>query len=172
MHAPTHAARWTSTRFPIRIGAAVLALGALPILLVQIGCAARNPVPVVGRLPYSGPELAVDRSGPTALIVMQAPTPGWAITFDHMGEAFQERSVFVTLTPPDPSFAYAQVIVEQRLATSVARDVTVRLFARVERPQGQERADGPYSLVLEAAPPAREAAEEPATGENVPGATP
>jgi hypothetical protein len=99
-------------------------------LLLPIGCLSRSTAPSVEAAPYVGPPLAFDESGATTVLVMTAPTPGWQMSLDRVDEKFRSREVFVTLRKPFPGYAYAQVEVLQRLATTAPREQALVLFVR------------------------------------------
>ena len=83
---------------------------------------------------------------------MAAPTPGWGVGVDRVVEAFKQRDIFVTIQPPDPTYLYAQVIVEQRVMTNVPGDIAARLFARVLSSDPKKPTNPPFSLVAMVAP--------------------
>ncbi len=96
-----------------------------------IGCASSPPAPGASTSPYEGPSLSLvtDESG--VVVVAQAPTPGWTLRLDQIREGFDSRDVYVTIIRPDPTLVYPQMIVEQRLATTVRADEHANILARV-----------------------------------------
>lgn len=86
------------------------------------------------------------------MVVMTAPTPGWRVGVDRVDEGFLRRDIFLTIQPPDPTVAYAQAVVTQRVATNVAGNVTARLFVRIVRPDLAEDVDKAYSRALVSEP--------------------
>ncbi|HYE63447.1 MAG TPA: hypothetical protein VD997_15755 [Phycisphaerales bacterium] len=115
------------------------------VLLAQIGCTGRPALPETTSEPYLGPPLAIDTSGSEHMVVIQAPTPGWVATLDRVAEQHRHQGVYLTLRRPDPSFVYPQVIVEQRVATTVPTQTPVRVYARVLAP-GKKDSSAPYVL--------------------------
>jgi hypothetical protein len=126
--------------FPPARPAAALAA----ILLVQIGCQSRPSLPDTTSDPYRGPGLTLDTSKPEYDIVVQAPTPGWVISLDRVAEQYRHHAVFVSLRRPNPGFLYPQVIVEQRVATTVPTSRTIKVYARILDPD-DTRSSRPYS---------------------------
>jgi len=141
-----------SMRF--RLCQATGALFAACVLLVHIGCAARNSVPQTTSGSYVGPPLSLVRENGATFVLFEAPTPGWAISLDQVVDAFKRRDAFVTIRLPNPEYTYAQVVVEQRVATTMPQDQTARLFVRFLKHDAKATTDDPYRLVhsLEPAP--------------------
>lgn len=94
--------------------------------------------------PYRGPAITLDSTGPRHLIVVEAPSPGWRVSFDELGESGQD--VYITITRPDPALLYPQVIVEQRMDSTVPTGQPVRVMARVVEFGGNA---GVYGLAVE-----------------------
>lgn len=139
-------------------------VGAAIFLFAEIGCATRNSVPEVTSVAYQGPPLVLNREARTATVVMSAPSPGWRVGVDRIDEGFHRRDIFLTIQPPDPAVQYAQVVVEQRVATTVVADVTARLFARTIRPDGADASGVAYSRVLVSDPVQDQTDAEKASG--------
>jgi len=95
--------------------------------------------------PYQGPGLRVDSEPKVHHLVFTAPTPGWGVVIDRTTETPGAQRVFATIRRPNPQFIYPQVLVEQRVATSVPRDQPVEVFVRVL--EFDARASGAYSPV-------------------------
>jgi hypothetical protein len=105
--------------------------------------------PPVSEDAYAGPAVALDStSGPNHLIRLSAPSPGWSFTFDQVGPA--EGDVFVTVTGPNAEYMYPQVIVEQRLDSTVGASKPVRVFVRV-LDFGAKPVTAPYRLAGQSA---------------------
>lgn len=139
----------TTARRPIRfqLCQATGALFAACVLLVHIGCAARNSVPQTTSGAYVGPPLSLVHEDDATHILFSAPSPGWAITLDQVVDAFKRRDAFVTIRLPNPEHAYAQVVVEQRVATAMPQDQAARLFVRFLKHDAKATFEDPYRLV-------------------------
>lgn len=92
---------------------------------------------------YSGPQIAVDSSGPQHIVVLSAPSAGWQVALDRVKPSLEATEVFVTLTRPNPAYMHAQQIVEQRLASTVQKRDSIRVLARIVD-FGASPADAPY----------------------------
>lgn len=114
-----------------RISAALIAFALVAAFQTVIGCTGRPALPATSSDPYVGPPLALDSSGPEHMVVIQAPTPGWVATLDRVAEQHRHQAVFITVRRPNPAFLYPQVIVEQRVATTIPTTGPVRVYARV-----------------------------------------
>ena len=145
---PTTRAR-TASRRPLH---ARIALVALLGVSLQIGCWARQSVNPEVRGRYHGPPLVLTPGTAGHDVVFTAPTPGWSISLDRSVERFERREIFVTLRRPNPAYSYAQVTVEQRLATGAPTSTTVALFARVIAFEAHAK-HVPYEEVASAATP-------------------
>jgi hypothetical protein len=62
-------------------------------------------------------------------------------------DAFKRRDAFVTIRLPNPEYAYAQVVVEQRVATTIPPDLTARLFVRFLKHDSKATFEDAYRLV-------------------------
>lgn len=131
------------------------ALFAAFVLLVHIGCAARNSVPQTTSGEYVGPPLALIREDNTTHILFTAPSPGWSVALDQIVEAFKRRDAYVTIRLPNPEYAYAQVVVEQRVATTIPTDLAARLFVRFLKHDAIATYEDPYRLVHSLEPAAK-----------------
>ena len=147
----------TTARRPIRfrLCQATGALFAACVLLVHIGCAARNSVPQTTSGSYVGPPLSLVHENDATHILFSAPSPGWTITLDEVVDAFKRRDAFVTIRLPNPEYAYAQVVVEQRVATTIPRDQTARLFVRFLKHDTKATMDDAYRFVHSIEPVAK-----------------
>jgi hypothetical protein len=145
----------TFRRYRPQLKVATGALVAVCVLLVDIGCSTRNSVPQTTSGAYVGPPLSLVQEEGATLILFAAPSPGWAVALDQVVEAFKRRDAFVTIRLPDPAYAYAQVVVEQRVVTTIPQDLTARLFVRFLKHDAPAGYDEPYRLVhaLEPAQP-------------------
>ncbi len=81
-------------------------------------------------------------------IVVSSPSPGWQVHLDRVEEGFQTRSVYLTVIRPGPDFNYPQTPVEQRVMTSVSKDLTAHVLGRCVPFGPLDRAKGPYAAVL------------------------
>lgn len=122
------------------------ALGAS--LLVLIGCASRMAPPERTSHPYQGPPIRLDDSGESLSVVVSSPSPGWQVHLDRIEEGFQTRNVYLTIIRPGPDFQYPQTTVEQRVMTSVSKDLTAHVLGRCVAFGPLDRAKGPYAAVL------------------------
>lgn len=98
---------------------------------MQIGCWARQSVNPEVRGRYHGPPLTLEVGPSTHEVIFTAPSPGWTISLDRSLDRFERRELFVTIRRPNPAYAYAQVVVEQRLATNAPSTTQTALYARV-----------------------------------------
>lgn len=132
------------------MGRLALAAGVIGALSAAVGCGGGPEMPRVAEGIYAGPVLSVDSSGRHHVVVMEAPTPGWAITLDRDLEVREYRQAFVTVTRPNPALVHPQVIVKQNLLTSVESRYPVRVFARLLDYQSTAT-DGEYKLAADGA---------------------
>lgn len=131
----------------------------LPLALFIGGCGGGLPAPRIADGAYEGPPLSIDQSGRTAVVVMEAPTPGWSVTVDRSSEARDHWQAFVTIRRPNPAYMYAQMIVKQNLLTTVESRRPLRVYARVLEFADQS-IDGEYREAVRAAPSTTEPAIE------------
>jgi hypothetical protein len=85
--------------------------------------------PTTSTDPYRGPAITLDSTGPRHLIIVEAPSPGWTVSFDQVGQSGED--VHITITRPDPGLLYPAVIVEQRMDSTLPAGQPVRVLARV-----------------------------------------
>lgn len=105
-----------------------LALLASPLLLAACG----SNLPVTARTSaYTGPSAAIDSSGRTHAVVIQAPTPGHTVTLDAVRDRLDGREALITIRQPDPRYLVPQVIVEQRVGTDVPTSTPLDVFIRI-----------------------------------------
>lgn len=107
-----------------------LALGALLGAAVLAGAGCRSNKPSLSDARYDGPPIQIDRSGRVYRLIMEAPTPGWTFTLDHVTPSLDKATVTVTARKPDPSYMYPQVIVTQELLTTVETSFPIDVYAR------------------------------------------
>lgn len=129
--------------------------GAL-LIAFAAGCGGGAPTPRIADGAYDGPPLSIDQSGRTAVVIMEAPTPGWSVTVDRSSEARDHWQAFVTVRRPNPAYMYAQMIVRQNLLTTVESRRPLRVYARVLE-FTDEAIDGEYREAVRAAPVAPQA---------------
>lgn len=132
------------------MGRLALLAGAIGALSAAVGCGGGPEMPSITEGIYSGPVLSVDSSGRHHVVVMEAPTPGWAITLDRDLEVREYRQAFVTVMRPNPALVHPQVIVKQNLLTSVESRYPVRVYARLMDYQATAT-DGEYKLAADGA---------------------
>ncbi len=126
-------------------------LAALPLALFIGGCGGGAPAPRITDGAYEGPPLSIDQTGRTAVVVMEAPTPGWSVTVDRSSEARDHWQAFVTIRRPNPAYMYAQMIVKQNLLTTVESRRPLRVYARVLE-FADQATDGEYREAVRAGP--------------------
>jgi hypothetical protein len=85
------------------------------------------------------------------MVVLTAPTGGWAAQLDHTRRQLGGMDVFITARRPNPAFLHTQALVEHRIATSVPTTDNASLYLRIVE-FNQEPESVPY----------RQAAEVPA----------
>ena len=100
--------------------------------------------------PYSGPALRLESTGPFHVAVATVPSGGWQFSLDGTWEDLNQRSAYVSLIRPNPSFLYPQRQVEIRLTTEIEVATGIELLARVV-PFGGLDSKTPYSRAATAA---------------------
>lgn len=97
---------------------------------------------------YTGPEMRLEDGARDQVVVVDAPSPGWDVAYDHsrVGPGYSE--LFVTMRRPDPRFFYPQVMVQQHIATDVANGTDAKVYARTLGAT-ERRSDAPYRLAAE-----------------------
>lgn len=140
-------------RGPRVIGWAALAAGVAIGLSALPGCkgGTRRPVKAAAPATYDGPPISVESSGAHHVVVLTAPSAGWAFTMDRSEPALRSTEVFLTATRPNPAFMHAQQVVPLRAGTGVDAakpvDVYVRFLDFGASPSGSA---GAYRLVTRA----------------------
>ena len=76
--------------------------------------------------PFAGPPIEAEEQ----VVVIEAPSPGWAVELDQTRPGPDGDEVFLTLRRPDPQFLYPQMIVTQRVATGARPGQAIVVFAR------------------------------------------
>ncbi|MBX3315500.1 MAG: hypothetical protein KF902_01405 [Phycisphaeraceae bacterium] len=107
-----------------------LVLGALLAAAALAAAGCRSNKPSLSDARYDGPPIQIDRTGRVYRLIMQAPTPGWTFTLDHVTPSLDKATVTVTARKPDPSYMYPQVIVTQELLTTVETSFPIDVYAR------------------------------------------
>lgn len=135
---------------------------------LYFGCATPPGPPEPTDVPFVGPEISqapdVDAE---QILVAQLPSPGWEFTLDATREAYRKTNVFVSFRKTNPAFVYPQMIVSQRLATTVRSGTPIVVYARTLEFEGTGE-DIAHSRVTLASPaglpaePPKEPAKEPA----------
>jgi len=134
----------------LRFVSVISVFAMMTVLLAQIGCAGHPALPDVTSGPYTGPGMALDSSAAEYAVVVQAPTPGWVVGLDRVAEQYRHHAVFITLRRPNPGYLYPQVIVEQRIATTVPTTGAVKVYARILDPDTRD-SKAPYIMAGEGA---------------------
>lgn len=119
------------------------------IVALFLGACAKNQS-VVEPVPYAGPAISLDSSGPRHTAVLAAPNSGFRVQFDRKSRRFDETDVFITVTRADPSQMHTQAIVPLNLDTTVASSERIVLYARV-RDFGASGVKDAYRPVTESA---------------------
>lgn len=112
-----------------RVSRVLTIFALMSVSLGSIGC--RSSAPVLERSAYEGPAITIDRSGPTYLLRVESPSPGWSVTLDRVEPSFGQSTLTVTSRRPDPSYMYPQVMVTQELLTTVDVRTPIDVYARV-----------------------------------------
>jgi hypothetical protein len=117
-----------------RIGTAALAAGVMLASAASPGCRGSG----TGRAPpkaisasYDGPPVQVESSGPQHVVILQAPSAGWAFTMDRSEPARGTTDVFLSATRPNPAFMHAQQVVPLRAGSGVAAGKPLDVYVRV-----------------------------------------
>lgn len=144
----------------------VAPFGAALLLLALVACGPGRFIPEKTPNAWTGPEVWVE-SSPLWTVVAQPPIGGWTVTLDQIMEQRGRTEVFISLSPPNPSFVVTPSPVEQRVTTPIRNTVPVWVWARQLTWQGQppwRPATGPFSLAAksENAKPARNFEQVPA----------
>jgi hypothetical protein len=144
----------------IRVAARVLHSGAvLAALLLFFGCATPPGPPEPSDQAFVGPEISLAPSvEQEQILIAQLPTPGWELTLDATREAYRRTNVFVTFRKPNPAFVYPQVIVTQRLATTVRSGIPIVVYARILEFEDHSRGPSHNRVTLD--PPAEPTAQD------------
>jgi hypothetical protein len=112
--------RAVSTTLVIALG-----IGALPA-----GCASGDRIAIANQ-PYDGPPIELATASQQRIVKLTAPSGGWTFRLDTTRPRLDLTEVFVTAVRPDPAFMQTQALVTHELATGIAPDRPVRLYARV-----------------------------------------
>lgn len=95
---------------------------------------------------YAGPRMQVRPLEGRHMLVVDAPNPGWLVTIDKTERRLDDTRVFVSLRRPDPGMVYAQVMVEQKVLTTVPETRDIVVFARTLE-FGRKGQNPPYRRV-------------------------
>ncbi|MBN8598521.1 MAG: hypothetical protein J0L78_12695 [Planctomycetes bacterium] len=143
----------------------VAAFGAALLTLTLGACGPGRFIPEKTPNAWSGPTVWIE-SSPQWTIVAQPPIGGWTVSLDQIMEERGRTEVFVSLSPPNPSFVVTPSPVEQRVSTPIRNTVPMWVYARQLSWQGQppwRPATGPFSLAAKS-----DDAKAPQQFENVP----
>lgn len=116
----------------------------------SVGCASGSPPPVMAEGPYQGPAVTLESAAGLWVVVVRSPSPGWHARVDRLWEEYGAQGVYVSLTEPNPAFSYAQVEVEQRLATLVRAADPVKLYVRQQMFTGEPAGVEGYAFAAQA----------------------
>jgi hypothetical protein len=113
---------------------------------LTIGCATSAPPPAIDNAPFTSFPCRIDSSAPEHVAVFSSPSPGYQATFTRMMDGPGRKEVFVTLRKPNPAVVYAQVVVEQRVATPAPSKWPVWVYARLLPFDAKDTSDAPFGL--------------------------
>ncbi len=140
----------------------VTAFGAVVWSVALTACGPGRFIPEKSSSAWVGPTVWVE-SSPQWTIVVQPPIGGWNVTLDQIMEQRGRTEVFISLTPPNPSFVVTPTPVEQRISTPIRNTVPMWVYARQLGWQGQppwQPSTAPFSRAAKSedakAPPAFE----------------
>jgi hypothetical protein len=111
----------------------------------SIGCAGFDAVPAHTRGAFEALPARVDSAGREHVAVFAAPTPGYQIVLTRTLPGEGHRDAYVTIRQPNPAVMYAQVVVEQRVGTTVPTDEAVRVHARLVPHDAPAESDEPFA---------------------------
>lgn len=111
------------------------------------GCAGGDKARQTLEGEFAGPPIALDSSGSTHQLVVQAPTPGWFVRLDSTEQTAEATQAYVSLVEPNPRMVYTQQVVEQRLGLTVDIGEDVELFARIVPFEKKDNSTEPYTRV-------------------------
>ncbi|MDX9912833.1 MAG: hypothetical protein RBS39_13495 [Phycisphaerales bacterium] len=80
---------------------------------------------------YEGPPIRVEGVAGAQQVIVEAPSPGWAVTLDDVRPGSVRSEVRVTITRPNPQFLYPQMVVTQRIATGLDAGAPALVGVRV-----------------------------------------
>lgn len=126
----------------------VAAFGGALLSLALVACGPGRFIPEKTPNAWNGPEVWIE-SSPQWTVVAKPPIGGWTVTLDQIMEQRGRTEVFISLSPPNPSFVVTPSPVEQRITTPIRNNVPVWVWARQLGWQGQppwRPATGPFSL--------------------------
>jgi len=95
---------------------------------------------------YAGPRMQIRPLEGRHLLVVDAPNPGWLVTVDRTERRLDDTQIFVSLRRPDPGMVYAQVMVEQKVLTTVPETRDIVVYART-LDFGRKNQNPPYHRV-------------------------
>jgi len=143
----------------------VAAFGAALLTLALVACGPGRFIPEKSPNAWTGPKVWIE-SSPQWTVVVEPPIGGWRVSLDQILEERGRTEVFISLSPPNPSFIVSPTPVEQRIATPIRNTVPLWVWARQLKWQGEppwRPATGPFSLAAKS-----EDAKAPQTFEIVP----
>jgi hypothetical protein len=107
------------------------------------GCARGDRVEI-GSAAYSGPPIEVTAGAGQHMLVLTAPTGGWAFRMDRSRKDLGRTEVFVSAVRPDPAYMQTQALVRHELATEVPGAEKIVVYGRV---LGHDQTEGAYGPV-------------------------
>ena len=96
---------------------------------------------------YEGPAVRVEDVAGAQQVVVESPSPGWAVSLDDVRDGSVRSEVRITMTRPNPQFLYPQMIVTQRIATGLAAGSPVLVGVRIVG-FGQATDGVPYAVAF------------------------
>ncbi|MBX3390784.1 MAG: hypothetical protein KF691_15150 [Phycisphaeraceae bacterium] len=126
----------------------VVAFGALASGALLTGCGPGRFIPEKTQAAWNGPTVWIE-SSPQWTVVVEPPIGGWMVSLDQIMEQRGRTEVFISISPPNPSFVVTPTPVEQRISTPIRNTVPLWVYARQLHWQGEppwKPASGPFSF--------------------------
>lgn len=126
----------------------IAAIGAFGAGMSLTGCGPGRFVPEKTQAAWNGPAVWVE-SSPQWTVVVEPPIGGWSVSLDQITEQRGRTEVFISISPPNPSFVVTPTPVEQRVATPIRNTIPLWVYARQLHWQGEppwKPATGPFTL--------------------------
>ncbi|MFN0131234.1 MAG: hypothetical protein ACKVW3_01680 [Phycisphaerales bacterium] len=144
----------------VAVAVAVAAAVTIAAALVALAAGCSSSRPKIADSAYAGPRIelrtparassgavAVERGGRKHVVIVLAPSSGWAVGFDREDRAFDRTDIYITLRRPNPAELQTQAIVTQEIATPADATRPARVYARVLDFDAPARSQ-PYELAV------------------------